>query len=259
MMKDYLSFSSLKSFTECEAEAVAVMAREWDRRATFSKATLEAMLAGQYVHKYFESLESFEQFKAENGAEMLTKTGSLKAQFQIADKMVKVLDKDPLFKAIYHGSKEVEIWGEISGIKFKGFIDCLNLEKDIFIDIKTLAKSIRDKEWSDKEHRKLLWIEARKYHWQMAIYQELLRQHTDEHISKEVLPIVYVVTKEPFPDSAGIQIPQFMLDEALEEVKEATERYKEVLDGRQPERCESCNYCKATKRNTRTILVTDLM
>jgi ATP-dependent exoDNAse (exonuclease V) beta subunit len=255
----HLSFSSLKSFDACEAEEIAVKLGEWDRQATFSKATLEAMLAGSYVHKRFESTESFREFMDENNSEMFTKSGTLKAQFTIAEHMAQSLEQDPLFKNIYEGTKEYKLEGEIEGLKFIGYIDCLNLEKGVFIDIKTVAKGVKDKEWSDKEHRKVHWIEARKYHWQMAIYQELLRQSTDEHIDMTLNPVIYAITKEQYPDTAGITIPQIWLDFALDDVREVVGKYKEVIEGREPVRCESCNYCKATKRNTRTISLIDLV
>ncbi|MCW2280440.1 PD-(D/E)XK nuclease-like domain-containing protein [Lactococcus lactis] len=258
-MKKRLSFSSLKAFSECEAEAVAVMNEEWDRQATFSPSTIEAMNAGSYVHKFFESEEALNEFKNEHASDMFTKKGSLKSQFQMAEKMVKTLDNDPLFKAIYQGSKELEIFGKIQELEFQGFLDCLNLERNIFIDIKTIRGSIGDKEWSEIEHRKVHWIEARKYLWQMAIYQELLRQSDDEKIGKNISPVIYAVTKETFPDSAGITLPQSWLDDAMVEVCEVTDKYIEVLNGRTPNRCEQCNYCKATKRNLKTISYSDLI
>lgn len=258
-MKKRLSFSSLKAFSDCEAEAVAVMDGKWDRQATFSSSTIEAMNAGSYVHKYFESEEALEEFKSQHEADMFTKKGNLKSQFQIADKMVKALDNDPLFKTIYQGVKELEIFGKIQGIEFHGFLDCLNLERNIFIDIKTIRGSIKDKEWSDAEHRKVHWIKARKYLWQMAIYQEILRQSDDEKIGKNISPVIYAVTKETFPDSAGITIPQEWLDDSMVGVCEFTEKYIEVLNGRAAIRCEQCNYCKATKRNLKTISYSDLI
>lgn len=258
-MNKRLSFSSLKAFSDCEAEAVAVMNGEWDRQATFSPSTIEAMNAGSYVHKYFESKEALEEFKNWHETDMFTKKGALKYQFQIAEKMVETLDNDPLFKAIYQGVKELEIFGKIQGIEFHGFLDCLNLDRNIFIDIKTIRGSIKDKEWSETEYRRVSWIKARKYLWQMAIYQEILRQSDNEKIGKNINPVIYAVTKETFPDSAGITIPQDWLDDSMVEVCEFTDKYIEVLNGRKPTRCERCNYCKATKRNIKTISYSDLI
>ncbi len=258
-MNKRLSFSSLKAFSVCEAESVAVMNGEWDRQATFSPSTIEAMNAGSFVHKYFESKEALEEFKIQHETDMFNKKGALKSQFQIAEKMVETLDNDPLFKAIYQGVKELEIFGKIQGIEFHGFLDCLNLDRNIFIDIKTIRGSIKDKEWSEAEYRKIHWIKARKYLWQMAIYQEILRQSDNEKIGKNINPVIYAVTKETFPDSAGITIPQDWLDDSMVEVREFTDKYIEVLNGRKPIRCEQCNYCKATKRNIKTISYSDLI
>lgn len=89
-MNKRLSFSSLKAFSDCEAEAVAVMNGEWDRQVTFSPSTIEAMNAGSYVHKYFESKEALEEFRNQHETDMFTKKGNLKSQFQIAEKWLKL-------------------------------------------------------------------------------------------------------------------------------------------------------------------------
>lgn len=97
MIKKRLSFSGLKAFQECEAEAVAVMNGEWDRQATFSPSTIEAMNAGSYVHKSFENEQALDEFKQKHQGDMFTKTGNLKSQFQIAEKMVLTLKKRSSF------------------------------------------------------------------------------------------------------------------------------------------------------------------
>ena len=137
-MNKRLSFSSLKAFSDCEAEAVAVMAGDWDRQATFSPSTIEATNAGSYVHKYFESNKALEEFKLEHESDMFTKKGSLKSQFQLLRKWFKRLIMIHYLKQFTKELKNLKSSVKIQGIEFHGFLDCLNLERNIFIDIKTI-------------------------------------------------------------------------------------------------------------------------
>ncbi len=258
-MREHLSFSALKQFSDCEAEAIACFTGKWNHNLEFSKSTHDALLVGSYVHKFWEGKAAFDEFIAENDAEMIAKSGKnkgqLKSDFVIAGSMIAKMKRDRLFSKLYQGDKEFELRGQINGIEFLGYADCLNMQLGRFIDIKTIRGNLQDKEWSEIEHRRVHWIEAKKYHWQMAIYQHLLEQI----VGIQMKPVIYAVTKEEYPDSAAIRFPQEWLDEALIAVCDEVDKYIEVLDGRPPERCERCNYCKSTKMNRGEIFITDLV
>lgn len=51
--------------------------------------------------------------------------------------MINTLKDDPYFDAIYQGDKEVIVAGTIDGIKWKGKLDCLVLDRGLFLDLKT--------------------------------------------------------------------------------------------------------------------------
>lgn len=253
-IKDHLSFSELKSFSFCEAESVATMKGIWDRSSTFSKATKEAMLIGSYVDAYFQGEEKFKEFLDENSSsfynkltkkekEMGKEQGKVKALVNTAERAIDRLNQDSFFQRVYRGEKQQELWGEIYGVKFHGFAD--SITDRFIIDLKTLAGSIEDRTWDKDEGRKVSWIEAKKYHWQLAIYQELYRQES----GKKLDTIIYGVTKQDFPVSSPIKLPQSILDYGLNEMQKYIQRYQEVIEGDIPKRCERCAYCRATKQH----------
>ena len=56
------------------------------------------------------------------------------------------------------------------------------------------------------------------------------------------------VTKEKVPDIKVIEIPQHILNAALNLVEAKIDRFDLIKTGEvEPIRCESCDYCKSTK------------
>ena len=56
------------------------------------------------------------------------------------------------------------------------------------------------------------------------------------------------MTKEKVPDIKVVQIPQHVLDAALNMVEAKIERFNLIKAGEvEPIRCEKCDYCKRTK------------
>lgn len=250
-----ISFSTLKSFMDCEAETVAYKKGIWDRSKTFPEVATIAMNNGTLVHTFFEGAEQYENLLKEK-SDVYFKGGFFKEEYNQGLAMIERLHKSDLFNLVYQGEKEPEIKGNINGIDFHGFIDCLNEDKKIFCDIKTVNGSLTQKTWNDKKRRKEHWVLNRKYHYQMAIYQELLNQNGKENFK----PIICAVSKEEFNNIEVFYIPQDILDEALSEVRMHVERFKEVfIDGEVPNRCEECNYCKATKEPNRIKSLKELL
>ena len=78
-----------------------------------------------------------------------------------------------------------------------------------------------------------------------AIYQEIVRQKT----GKQLPFIIAVATKEKFSERALLQIPQYTLDEKLEEVKEYLPRLQAIKQGKiEPKSCGCCDYCISKKK-----------
>ncbi|WP_416353759.1 PD-(D/E)XK nuclease-like domain-containing protein [Agrilactobacillus fermenti] len=252
----YQSVSWFKKFMNCEAEALAELKGTWrpERDQT-------ALLVGNYLHSYFESKKAHEAFIKAHETDIKTRSGTLRAPFQTAESMIYALrhyynesakrwrlDKD--FLDLYRGRKEVIVTGNIFGIKWKGKLDCLNLNRQVFIDLKT-TRSIRDKQWNPETMHKESFIYNYNYYLQLAVYQELIKQQ----YGVECRPIIYAVSKEKVPDKQGFIFTsdedQWQLQRAMETIKALQPHIEAVKTGEEkPIRCEHCDYCKATRGTT---------
>lgn len=242
--KEFFSVSLFKSFEKCEAATLASVNGEYKRSST------EALLMGNYVHSYFESEEAHEAFKQANADEMLTKAGKLKAGYRTAERMIDKLSEQKAFKNLYApGDKEVIVTGELNGIKWRGKIDSLVLDKNYFADIKTnadLHKGIWIKD-EDGRNVKVPFIEGYGYYMQMAMYTELIRQT----FGKTCQPFIFAVSKQEPCDVMAIDFNSSAdaekMEEALEYILANQQHYRDIIDGKtKPKRCNKCEYCRQT-------------
>ena len=118
---EYMSFSLYKDFKKCEAATLAKLKEDWHPTSSPT-----ALLVGNYIHSYFESPEAHQAWldRSETGTKtnrelMMTKptktnpNGHLRAEFKLADKMIKTLEDDKWFNFVYTpGEKEVIVTGE---------------------------------------------------------------------------------------------------------------------------------------------------
>lgn len=227
----YMSVSQFKSFSDCEAKTMAEIAGEFQCEST------SAMLIGSYVDAWFEgTLEAFKELHPE----IFLKSGGLKADFVQAETIIKRVSEDGEFMKYMSGEKQKIFTGEIAGVPFKGKLDSYHAGKCI-VDLKV----VRDFEPVWKNGRKSHFIEAWGYDIQGAVYQELVFQATGERLPF----VICAVTKEKVPDIAIFNIPQQRLDYCLNLVKSYAPHFSEIKNGdASPERCEKCNFCKATKK-----------
>ena len=219
-----------------------------------------ALLVGNMVHSYFESPEAHKKFMGENADAMISKTGKtkgqLKSDFLVGQRMIERLEADKEFMEYYVGQKEVAVTGKIKGVEFKGKIDCLNVEKGYFVDIKTTKSDIDSEVWVQDEasgrNIQVRWFEAWGYILQMAAYKKML----EEEYGKEFLPIIYAVTKEPYPDTRAIAFEsQEILDYELTKLSMLIQRLDKVKRGEEKAKpCGHCEYCKS-KALTRRVEV----
>lgn len=248
----YQSASMFKEFQSCEARAMAKLAG-WEPE----NKDPTALLAGNYVHSYFESQEAHERFIKDNPV-MFTKSGSLKAAYKTAQTMIDALKDDKHFTEAYMpGEKELILTGDIGGVQWMGKLDSYMPGKAFFMDIKT-TQDIHKRFWVPDERRGHWgsFVEAYNYPLQMAVYQELIFQTYD--VRPE--PIIVAVTKQEPPDKAFIAIPQEYLDTAMSQLLEAQDRVEAVRSGQvPPKRCEQCEYCRETKHLGAPISMTELI
>lgn len=249
--------TQLKQFVECEAQAMAQL------RGEFQKKTTEEMLVGSYVHAWSEG--TLQQFIEEHPEIMASKgknAGGLKEKFQKADAIIEVLKNDEaLYSIISQCDKEIMLTGQIYGLPFKIKVDMLNKVRRYFADLK-VVKSISEKTWSNEYKRYVNFIIAWKYDWQMAIYCEIIRQNLGEYLT----PNIIAASKEEVPDKKLItfetedenSLEQFV-QSTLEEMKPHILRIKDLKEGKsEPERCGKCDFCKSTNQITEPVYWLDL-
>ena len=227
------SVSQYKLFKQCEAKALAKV------KGQYRQADNEAFLLGKYIHAYSEG--TLEQFKADNPGLFSSRgatKGQLKSAYQIADKMIKTLSKDKVCNNFLQGEKEVIIQGEIFGVKWRGMVDILNINKGFFGDLKTTQGIY-------KKYSGLNFIEQYGYIEQMAVYRELIKQQ----FGVDLIPYIIAITKEDIPDKAVIRIDKGYTDNKLQEMEFYIERFLAIKEGKvEPVGCGVCDYCKINQK-----------
>lgn len=238
---------------KCEAEALAELKGEYQ-----PESDLAPLLIGNYVHSYFESPEAHAKFLKDNPG-MLAKTGKTKGQllkkYSIADTVIDYLDSDSAFKQLYQGDKEVIVTGDLFGVDWKGKIDCLNLERGYFIDLKTTA-GLHKKFWNNGEHKWESFVAAYNYQLQMWVYQQLIQQT----FGVTCQPYIVAVSKETVPDKTIVSIPDYRMEEAKRTVEMRQNHIELVKSGQiKPNYCGTCDYCKPLKQLGNIISMDELI
>ena len=229
----YMGVSQYKSFTKCEASALAQVEGEWKFEPT------KAMLIGSYVDAVL--LGGLDQFLKDN-PDVFKKDGALKAEYEHGNRIVERVLRDKQFVKALVGRHQVIQVGVIEGVPVKTKIDIMQRNRT------TDLKCMRDFEdaWVDGE--KLPWWKAWRYDIQGGVYQEVRRQND----RKGIKPFGFAaITKEPEPDYGLFEVPQDVLNLALQEVKHNIVYFDGIKKGLfEPIRCEKCDYCRSTKKLT---------
>ena len=230
----FWSVSQFKAFNRCEAAGLAECMGQYRREET------DALLIGSYVDAYFAG--TLDEFVEEHREQITSKRGGgLLAKYQHANTMIDAVNRQPLMINYLTGDKQVIQTAELFGVPWKAKIDVLMPGVRI-VDLKTV-KDFGDI-W-DPDYGRRSWIEAWGYDIQGAIYQKIVEINTGKK-----LPFYLVaVTKEKIPDVKVIQIPQHVLDAALNMVDAKIERFDLIKNyDVEPIRCETCDYCRQTKQ-----------
>ena len=247
----YFSASQYKKFVGslgikgCEAMALADMRGEWNEETT------TAMLVGSYVDAHFEG--TLATFKAQH-PEILKKNGELLATFERANEVIARIERDPYFMQYMNlGEKQVILTAEIFGVYWKIKID--SLARDLFIaDLKCMA-AIRDSFWV-KDVGHVSFVEYWGYDLAAAIYQKVVEKNLD----KQLPFVLAAASKEKYPDIEIIGFTQNDLDDALSTIAPNVERIKQLKAGKvDPDRCEACDFCRATKVLSKPIHFSELI
>lgn len=241
--KAYFSVSQVKDFLKCEAYAMAKINGDWKEKAT------TPMLIGSYVDSYFEG--TLEVFKAAT-PEIFKKDGTLKSDYIKAESIIQRIESDELFMLCLSGQKQVIMTGEIFGAPFKIKMDSY-LPDEAIVDLK-VVKKIREVFF--KQNGRISFIEKWGYDLQLAVYQEVVRQNTDQVLDC----IISAIDKQDVPDLDCIIIPNDQLEFQRRELEWKMPRIIDVKAGKEkPKRCGLCDYCRATKKLTNLILSENLV
>lgn len=227
----YMSASFVKSIMQCQAKAMAELSGDYERPAS------QALLVGSYVDAYFEG--TLDLFKGKHPEIYNLRTGDLKAEYRKAETMINRATQDDVFMSYMEGEKQTILTGEISGVPFKAKFDVYFPGKRI-VDLKTT----KDMEPMYKPGQGRVSF-ADYWNWplQMAIYQKLEGNSLPCYLA--------VITKEEPPNIEIIEIPQHVLDAEMEVLNANLPYYDAVKQGLiEPERCEKCEYCRATHKLT---------
>lgn len=239
--KIYFSASQVKSFLSCEARTLAELRGEW------VEPVGEALLVGSYVDSYFEGPKSFGQFVGEHPEIFNSRTGELKVAYQKADQMIARIKSDPVFMEYMRGQKQKIVTGEIDGIPFKCKFDMYRKGERI-VDLKT-TRNMEPLYRSGEG--KLSPVEYWWWDVQMALYAELEGNNLPTYLA--------IVTKEDPPNLYLIEITKAQRNACMEYIRAKLPRFDGIKRGLiEPERCERCAYCRATKRITHPITLEEL-
>lgn len=246
----YWSASLVKEFLSCEARAYAELVGDYERPKT------EALLVGSYVDAAFESDKAFRRFRMENETELYRKDGKLRAEYVKADEMIKRAKSDPVFMRFMQGRHQVVMTATLFGVPFKAKFDVLRdnwkVDDKRIVDLKT----VRDFKPVYKEGQgRLSFVESWLWDLQGAIYTEIYKKRKGVQ-----LPFfLNCITKEDPPDIAIIRVPQHQLDANIDFLAEKMPRFIAIKAGIiEPDRCENCAYCRATRKLTRPLTLDEL-
>lgn len=260
LQMEYMGSTQFKAFQRCEAAALAQLLGE------YSPAMTPALLIGGYVDAHYAG--ELEQYR-EAHPEIFKRDGSLKSEFVHANKIIERMERSRLYSLLMSGRKQVIKTGFIAGVPFKIRIDSLIDAKtcqtiaeefpDAAAALELLDGAIVDQKvlkdfspiWSDELTAKVSFVEAWGYDTQGAIYQD---------IEGRMLPFIIAAgTKEDEPDLGAFYIPYDDLQNKLAEVEDNAPRYQAIKEGKiEPNRCERCPYCRATKRLTGIIAYNEM-
>lgn len=241
--REYMSVSQYKSFIKCEKQAMAKL------EGIYTFPSSDELLVGSYVHSFNDG--TIEQFKKDNPGmfSSVGKTkGQPKAKFKVADNMINSLKKDYTCMKFLEGDKEVIVTGELFGVKWKAKVDCLNLEKGFFSDLKT-TQGIH------KKYDGLTFIEYYGYVEQMSIYRELIKQQ----FGKDLIPYIVAVEKNDNPLKAIVRVDENYTKPKLEEIEYTLDRIIKIKNGEEePVGCGTCDYCRSINKVTKILTINEL-
>lgn len=256
----YYSVSQIKQFLDCPSCAMAQLRGDYVRNKTTS------LLVGGFVDAYFSG--EIEQFFKDN-PEIFTKKGDLKSDFVKATEIIKRIKRDELAMMMLSGEKQKIVTGQIAGYPFKAKLDILldrnqcraiaerfpSMSELLFEDGAIVdLKIVKDYEPLYRpEEGRMHFITYWRYDLQGGTYQELVRQM----IGKRYPFYILAATKQDPPDIRLFRVDQSEMDVQLNILKQELPEIDAIKrQETEPERCESCAWCRESRVLTGAMEVT---
>lgn len=247
---NYMGYTQFKSFCGaggmrgCEAKAMAMLAGKWSVEPSTD------MLVGSYVDAWFEG--KILEFEEKHHDEIFNSRGAYYAPFIKAQECIERAKRDSLFMNFMGGEHQTIMTANFFGMDWKIRMDSYHPDMCI-VDLK-VVKDINETTWV-RDMGRLNFIDYWGYDMQGAIYQKVVEINT----GKKLPFFICAIDKGKYPDIEIIQIPNSRLSDTLSVIEYEAKRVKAVKAGEiEPLRCETCDYCRATKVLTKPILVSDL-
>lgn len=250
----YMSASQYKDFKQCEVHALAKLKGEYVEEKS------KALLIGSYIDAYFSN--EMDQFKTDN-PQIFKKDGTLLKDFEKANEIISAIESDELMMKYLGGEHQVVMTGYIGNVPFKIKVD--SLLPYAIVDQKIMS-SIRELVWQydeeSKRNKQVDFINAYGYDIQGAIYQEVVSQNMLNEVGHDTLKLPFILavaTKEESPDKALIELDQYLLDNALAEIKQNCLRYDMIKKGLvEPIGCGNCPSCRRLRKCDKVVSYSEL-
>lgn len=239
IQREYMSTSQFKSFMNCSAAALAELNGEFERstKDAFTEGHMfEALTCGDEVLFFMQHPEVI-------SSQGKTK-GDIKSNYQKVVAAAHAFNSQTEFRKIVERcEKQVLVTGVIGGVKFRGLLDLFDKNTGEIFDTKCMKDF--DGKYSADEGRYLPWWQLWGYHYQAAIYRELVRQTFD--IENPTFSLL-AATKEASPDVAWLKFSDEYLDNVYDIVDAYAPMYHAMKLGMMDvQRCEKCAFCRETK------------
>lgn len=236
---EYMSVSQYKAWIKCAAKQSAIVRGDWveEEKAAFA--------FGRYVDIALLTPDKLAAELESNQDAYVTKKKEPRAWVADADACVNRCKSDPYFMQHLEGEHQVCVAFDLFGVKWRSMIDILNRDTGALVDLKTTA-NIDDTSWSDEHQTRVPFYELYSYWLQFAVYREAVNALWGEYPK---LCAIAAVSKQTPPDIRIIEMNSpTRYQRELDGIKANLPRIMATKRGEiTPERCETCDYCRATR------------
>lgn len=275
----FMSASLYKSLNSCAARAIARLHGEYEPEPSIAMTVgqlVEAELLGEdvqavlsahpeaFITKLAETADTIPQVAAVH-PELVTKNGTwksgcltkareimpeaferqvtLRSDYDIVQQCVDAVRQQPMLMEYLQGDHQTTVWGDISGLRWKGKLDVFQPDKRRIVDLKVMR---------DFARRGLQgsFVETYGYDRQLAIYRELVRQRYGITCDCYIV----AVSKETPCNVELIEVNDWRCNELVAELEERAKYIAPVWQGKEtPRGCGVCDYCRKTKHITKPV------